>query len=118
MTDEEKEIYERQVREANDVKAVIHSKGWKDTIQPRIAMIRDAIIIQGKRGESSETYVDVNGKRQMTVTKTNPQDPYSAAKALWMVEGIDSLLQYFDSILATGEAVKQILKQSDTITKL
>jgi hypothetical protein len=116
MTDEEKEIYEKQVREANDVKAVRNSKGWKETIQPMIMMVRDAIMLKGRRGESSEILVDGQG-RQTILTKYNPSDPYSAAKALWMVEGIDAVLAEFKSIIDVGEAAKQILKQSDTIVK-
>ena len=116
MTDAEKEIYERQVREANDIKAVINSKGWKETIQPRIVLVRDQIIVRGGRGESSEIFTDAEG-RQHQVTKVNPNDPFSAARAMWMVEGIDFLLQSIETILQTGEIAKQILKQSDTITK-
>lgn len=117
MTDQEKENYERCIKEANDVKAVINSKGWKETIQPKIIMARDNIIINGKRGESSEIYVDDQGKTKI-ITKINPSDPNCAARALWMIEGIDSVIQLLDSIVVTGEQVKSILKKSDTIVKL
>ena len=117
MNDDQKEYYERQVKEGNDVKGIINMKGWKETIVPNIIGARDKIIMLGKRGESSEIFTDDQG-RQRVVTKSNPYNPYSAAKALWMIEGIDTVLQLFDSIIATGEQAKSILKKSDTITKL
>lgn len=117
MKDEEKEIYERQVKEANDVKAVINSKGWKETIAPHLVMARDRIIMHGKRGESTEIYTDDQG-RQKVLSKLNPNDPHCAARALWMVDGIDTVLQLFESLIAAGEQAKHILKKSDTITKI
>jgi hypothetical protein len=117
MNDQEKENYERNVKEANDVKAVVNSKGWKETMQPRIIMARDQIIMNGKRGESSEIFIDDSGK-QRTIIKVNPSDPYGAARALWMVEGIDAIIQLFEEIISVGEVAKSMLKKSDTITKL
>ncbi len=117
MKDEERESYERQVKEANDIKAVIGSKGWKETIQPRLIMERDRIIINGKKGISSEIFTDEQGKTRELI-KINPHDPHCAARALWMVDGIDTVLQMFDSIITAGEQAKYILKKSDTITKI
>lgn len=97
MKEDAKEIYERQVKEANDIKAVINSKGWKETIAPCIIRTRDKIL---------------------HLSKTEPFNPYCATKAVWMIEGIDSVLAEINAIVAAGEQAKNILAKSDTITKL
>ena len=89
-----REELEQQIRDANNVRAVINSKGWKETCAPMIMKHRDQII------------TTVEGQIW------NP-DPTIAAKAMWVITGIDAVLKLFANIEESGRLAKQILT-SDT----
>lgn len=101
-TEEQLEQLRRQVQDANNVRAVLNSKGWKETCLPQIMALREQFILNGKAGydPSSHTYTAA--------------DPNAPAKALWTINGIDSVLQLFATLDDAGKVAKELIAQSDT----
>ena len=102
MTEEQLEEYRKQIVDANNVRAVLNSKGWKETCLPMIMSMREQFILNGKAGydPSSQTFTAA--------------DPNAPAKALWTINGIDSVLQLFATLDNAGKMAKKLIEESDT----
>lgn len=95
MQPEQRDELQKQVQDGNNVKAVLNSKGWKETCGPMIMKHREDFIAS------------------VRANIWNP-DPEIAKKVMWFVCGIDAVLSLFASIEEAGRQAKYTLSSSDT----
>jgi hypothetical protein len=102
LTEDQLEELRRQVRDADNVKSVLNSKGWKETVVPHYMQLRDKLIEQGNAGLNPMT-------GQFT-----PTDPNMAIRAMWTINGMDSFMRLLRNIVDIGEIARKTLRESDT----
>ena len=87
---------QQQISDAHNVKAVMNSKGWKETCEPLIRQHREEFIAQVRQN----------------FWNTDPTIP---AKVMWFICGIDAVLQLFANAEEAGRLAKEALQnQTDT----
>ena len=94
-SDEQREIYLKEIENSNNVKAVLNSKGWKETVAP----LTDVL------------YKDIFQRAQAS------DNPNEVLKGVWMLAGIDRFLLFLSTIVADGDRAKEILQKADTVQK-
>lgn len=99
------------IKKGNDAKAVRNLKQWKETVYPEIQLMKEAALAQVKAQGGFIWSRDQLG--QSVPTSYLPVDVNLVQQTMWMIIGIDRVVERIEELIAIGEHSKQQLK-SDT----
>jgi len=99
------------IKKGNDAKAVRNLKQWKETVYPEIQLMKEAALTQVKAQGGFIWSRDQLG--QSVPTSYLPVDVNLVQQTMWMIIGIDRVVERIEELIAIGEYSRQQLK-SDT----